>query len=84
MKYRTHLCQGIIKALSCDTLLVMMLSLEVSNIIHSHLCQVFFPPFFYIIIKINFVLLKEANKNFGWNCETIKIFEHVTLLHGIK
>lgn len=42
MKYRTHLCQGIIKALSCDTLLVMMLSLEVSNIIHSHLCQVYF------------------------------------------
>jgi hypothetical protein len=52
------------KALSCETLLVMMLSLEVSNIIHSHLCQVFFFSLFLHNYQNKLVLLKEANKNF--------------------
>ncbi len=51
---------------------VMMLSLEVSNIIHSHLCQVFFPLFLHNFYQNKFVLLKEAKKIFGWNCVTFK------------
>jgi len=51
------------KVLSCETLLVMMLSLEVSNIIHSHLCQVFFPLFLHNY-QNKLVLLKEANNFF--------------------
>jgi hypothetical protein len=66
--------KGIIKALSCDTLLLMMLSLEVVNIIHSHLCQVFFFPFFLHNYQNKILLLKESKQNFELElCNNLKI-----------